>query len=162
MRRLIKAWLPRGSTPESRGLTVPYSGQQKMTRQLFEMILKSRLRKLIDQDQQEAYNVLSRSPEYNPRPVHHSSAQPAEGLANPDRDVRPDADVAQSNRLEQARPKPEPRTDRDVEPGSDNRNTPAVETMFHGDAFEIFSSCSAGPDRTHSPKGTRGHKDGWR
>ena len=66
MRRLIKAWLPRGSTPESRGLTVPYSGQQKMTRQLFEMILKSRLRKLIDQDQQEAYNVLSRSPEYNP------------------------------------------------------------------------------------------------
>jgi hypothetical protein len=65
MNTSIKAWRPNISSG-SHDLTVPYRGQQKMTRRLYEMILEGRLKELIDQDPERARIELTNSPEHNP------------------------------------------------------------------------------------------------
>jgi hypothetical protein len=62
----MRAWRPSSEAPGSSGLTVPYRGSQKMTRQLYESLLENRLRDLINQNPKEAYWILSGLPEHNP------------------------------------------------------------------------------------------------
>lgn len=62
----VTAWRPNVPEPGAEGLTVPYSSQQPMTRDLYQDLLWLRLKELIDQNPQEAERVLSRSEEKLP------------------------------------------------------------------------------------------------
>ena len=66
MSNLIKVWRPSLDESGYVGLTVPYSGQKPMTRELYEGILEDRLRELIDRNPQRARDLLTSSPEHSP------------------------------------------------------------------------------------------------
>ena len=59
----VKSWRPSPDLHGSEGLTVPYSGSQPMNRSLYETLLEQRLRKLIEDDPEQAQQVLSSDPE---------------------------------------------------------------------------------------------------
>ena len=66
MSNSIKAWRPSLTDPGYVGLTVPYSGQKPMTRELYEVVLERRLQELIGQNPREAERILTSSPEHLP------------------------------------------------------------------------------------------------
>lgn len=59
----IKAWRPSPDLHGSEGLTIPYSGSQPMNRSLYETLLEQRLKELIEDDPEQAQQVLSSDPE---------------------------------------------------------------------------------------------------
>ena len=63
------AWRPLVEGCPEAGLTVPYSGNQPMTRVQYEWVLESRLRELIDKDRKRARVILDRLPGPVPRLV---------------------------------------------------------------------------------------------
>ena len=66
MTNSVKVWRPDQSEPHSQVLTVPYSGSQRMTRSLYESLLESRLRELIDKNPKRAKEILTGTEEHNP------------------------------------------------------------------------------------------------
>ena len=66
MSNLIKVWRPPLTHPGFVGLTVPFSGQQEMTRPQYEAIMESRLHQLISKNPDEAYKALTSSMEHLP------------------------------------------------------------------------------------------------
>lgn len=60
------AWRPLVEGCPEAGLTVPYSGNQPMTRVQYEWVLESRLRELIDKDRKRARVILTDSPDLYP------------------------------------------------------------------------------------------------
>ena len=59
----IKSWRPSPDLHGSEGLTVPYSGSQPMSRALYESLLEQRLKQLIEEDPEQAQQVLSSDPD---------------------------------------------------------------------------------------------------
>ena len=63
----IKSWRP--NLPDrhgSEGLTVPYSAPQPMSRELYELLQRQQLKKLIGKNPEQAKSVLTSSPELLP------------------------------------------------------------------------------------------------
>ena len=78
MSNLIKAWRPSLTEPGFVGLTVPFSGQQSMSRRLYEPILESRLHQLISKNPDKAYNLLTSSTERLPDLYEVATQHPVE------------------------------------------------------------------------------------
>jgi hypothetical protein len=79
-----------------------------------------------------------------PRPVRDSDRQSAPGLPVTDSAIRPDADIAQSDRLEQPRGESKPRTERPAELKGNNRSHPKLDT---GNEFQApYSPASSKKD----------------
>ena len=62
----IRAWRPSLQTQGWAGLTVPYSGNQQMTRSLYESILEDRLREWVDKNPKRVKEFLTDDPEGTP------------------------------------------------------------------------------------------------